>query len=189
VALVVPVSTVVVVARASVVVVVAGSTAVVVVGSRVVVGATVVVVGSTVLTGAGCGSVVVGASDGGAVELGSGAVGGAAVGLGVGSEAGATPDGGPGGAVLEVDDSSGAALDGVAEGTRPAVDAATVVSVGRARTTEVAGGAGGTSAAEATTAASTAKVSPNATSMSLMGRRCWARWRGLRVRMGCYRIV
>jgi len=195
---VVPGPTVVVVAaRSGVVVVVAGS--VVVVCSRVVVvGATVVVVGSTVLTGAGCGSVVVGASDGGAVELGSlgsGAVGGAAgagvavVGLGVGGETGATPDGGSGGVVLEVDDSSGAVPDGVAGGTRPAVDAAAVLSVGRARTTVVAGGAGGTSAAEATTAASTAKVSPNATSMSLMGRRCWARWRGVRVRMGCYRIV
>ena len=188
---------VVVAARSGVVVVVAGS--VVVVCSRVVVvGATVVVVGSTVLTGAGCGSVVVGASDGGAVELGSlgsGAVGGAAgagvavVGLGVGGETGATPDGGSGGVVLEVDDSSGAVPDGVAGGTRPAVDAAAVLSVGRARTTVVAGGAGGTSAAEATTAASTAKVSPNATSMSLMGRRCWARWRGVRVRMGCYRMV
>jgi len=146
---VVPGPTVVVVAaRSGVVVVVAGS--VVVVCSRVVVvGATVVVVGSTVLTGAGCGSVVVGASDGGAVELGSlgsGAVGGAAgagvavVGLGVGGETGATPDGGSGGVVLEVDDSSGAVPDGVAGGTRPAVDAAAVLSVGRARTTVVAGG-------------------------------------------------
>jgi hypothetical protein len=157
---------VVVVAARSVVVVV-GSSVVVVVGSRVVVvDATVVVVVSTLLTGAGWGSVVVGAAAGGGpVELGGGSV---AVGRGTARETGATPGDCSGGAVVEaeVDDRSGPVLEGGTEGAGPAVAGAVVGSVGSASTTVGAGGAGGTSAAEATTAASTAKVIPNATSMS-----------------------
>jgi hypothetical protein len=143
------------------VVVVVGSSVVVVVGSRVVVvGAAVVVVGSTVLTGAGWGSVVAGAADGGgAVELG-GAGGAGAVVTQVASDTGATPGGCSGGTAREVDDASARVLDGA----RPMAGAA-VVSPGRAPATVGAGGALGTRAAEATTAASIAKVSPNATSI------------------------
>jgi imidazolonepropionase-like amidohydrolase len=188
-----------VVVGSTVVVVVASSAAVVVVSSTVVVvGSRVVVVGSTVLTGAGWGSVVVGTIDaGGLEELGgsvTGAVGrgasvvggrltgetGAAAGSG-GSEGSAGP--------AVVDGRSGRVLEGVTEGAGPVVAGAAVVSVGRAPATVGAGGAGGTRAAEATIAARTAKVRPKATSMRRRGSRRWARWRGVRVRMGCCRIV
>jgi hypothetical protein len=146
------------------VVVVVGSGVVVVVGSRVVVvGATVVVVGSTVLTGAGWGSVVGATDGGGAVELGGrvgGAVGAGAVVVQVASGTGATP-GGCFGTAREVDDASARVLEGAAG----PVAGAAVVSFGRAPTTLGAGGAVGTRAAEATTAAIIAKVSPNATSI------------------------
>jgi hypothetical protein len=155
----------VVVVDARSVVVVVGSSVVVVVGSTVVVGATVVVVGSTVLTGAGWGSVV-GASDGGGtVELGGRVAGAAgAVVVQAASGAGATPGGRSGGAAREVDDASARVLDAAGDGAGPVAGTA-VVSLGRAPTTVEAGGAMGTRAAEATTAAPIAKVSPNATSI------------------------
>ena len=113
------------------------------------------------------------AAGGGSVELGgpgAGAVGGGsvAVGRGTAGETGPASGGGSGDAVveLEVDDRSGPLLDGATVGAGPAVAGAAVVSAGRAPATEGAGGTGGTRAAEATTAASTAKVSPKATSMS-----------------------
>jgi imidazolonepropionase-like amidohydrolase len=188
-----------VVVGSTVVVVVASSAAVVVVSSTVVVvGSRVVVVGSTVLTGAGWGSVVVGAIDaGGMEELGgsvTGAVGRGAsvVGGRLASETGAAAgrggsEGSAGAAV--VDGRSGRVLEGATEGAGPVVAGAAVVSVGRASATVGAGGAWGTRAAEATIAARTAKVSPKATSMRRRGSRRWARWRGVRVRMGCCRIV
>ena len=135
---------------------------------------------------------------GGLEELGgsvTGAVGRGAsvVGGRLASETGAAADGGGGsggsaGAAV-VDGRSGRVLEGATEGARPVVAGAAVVSVGRARTTVGAGGVWGTRAAEATIAARAAKVSPKATSMRRRGSRRWARWRGVRVRMGCCRIV
>jgi hypothetical protein len=200
-------SVVVVVDSRAIVVVVVGSTVVVVgptvvvvvVGPTVVVGATVVVVGSMVLSGAGWGSVVVGAVDagglgelGGPDGLGAGSAGGeaAVVESRRASEAG-TADGGSAGAppVVDVDDVSARVLEGATEGAGTVVGGAPVVSVGRAPTTVGTGGGVGTRAAEATMAARTAKVSPKATSMRRRGSRCSARWRGVRVGMGCCRIV
>ena len=113
------------------------------------------------------------AAGGGAVELGgpgAGAVGGGsvAVGRGTAGETGPASGGGSGDAVveLEVDDRSGPLLDGATEVAGPAVAGAAAVPVGSASTTVGTDGTWGTRAAEATTAASTAKVSPKATSMS-----------------------
>jgi hypothetical protein len=183
-------STVVVVVASRAAVVVVAST-VVVVGSRVLVGSTVVVVGSTVLSGAGWGSVVVGAAAGGGLEeLGgsvTGAVGRAAAVIGA-RLAGAGADGGGSAGAPVVDGLAGRVLEGASEGAGPVAGAAEV-SVGRAPTPVGAGGVSGTKAAEATIAARTAKLSPKATSMSRRGSRRSARWPGVRGGMGCCRIV
>jgi hypothetical protein len=191
-------STVVVVVASRAAVVVVAPT-VVVVGSRVVVvvGSTVVVVGSIVLSGAGWDSVVVGAAAGGGLEELGGSLT-RAVGRGVAvvaarlpGEAGAAADGGCGGSAGApvVDDLAGRVLEGATEGAGPLVAGAAVLSVGRAPTPVGAGGVWETRAAEATIAARTAKVSPKATSMSRRGSRRSARWRGVRVGMGCCRTV
>ena len=165
---------------------------VVVVGAAVVVVGSTVVVGATELTGAGGGSVVVGAREG----AGGAGVAGGPVGLGmvagvvareaasvVGAWAaraiGDTPGGGSWGTVVLVDDDPGPALEGATDGGS-AGDGGLVVSAGSCWTAEGARGALGTSAADATRAASTANVSPKATSMRRQGSRCSARWRGVR---------
>jgi imidazolonepropionase-like amidohydrolase len=185
---------VVVVVGARVVVVVVGASVVVVVvgrGSMVVVvvvarGSVVVVVGSIVLTGAGGGSVVVGATDAGGGEVGAGWVG-------AGDDAGgraevvgawaAMPTGAGGGSTgVEVeDDPAVLALEGATDSGGPVVAGGPVVSEGTGGAAEGAGGWSGTNAAEATSAARTAKVSPNATSMRRTGSRCSARCRGVRL--------
>jgi hypothetical protein len=188
--------TVVVGASAAVVVVVASN--VVVVGAAVVVVGSTVVVGATELTGAGGGSVVVGAREG----AGGAGVAGGPVGLGtvagvvvrgaasvVGAWAaraiGDAPGGGSWGTVL-VDDDPGPALEEATD-AGAAGDGGLVVSAGSCWTAEGARGVLGTSAADATRAASTAKVSPKATSMRRQGSRCSARWRGVRGGMSCPR--
>jgi hypothetical protein len=189
---VVVVSPAVVVGASAAAVVVVASTVVVVGAAVVVVGSTVVVVGSTVLSGAGAGSVVVGAREG----TGGAGVAGGPEGLGVvagvvGRDAasvvgtwaaraiGDPPGGGSWGTVVLVDDDLGPALEGATSGGS-AGNGGVVVSVGSCWTAEGASGALGTSAADATRAASTAKVSPKATSMRRQGSRCSARWRGFR---------
>jgi hypothetical protein len=179
------------------VVVVVEAVVVVVGSSVVVVGSSVVVVGSTVLSGAGWGSVVVVVGAvvvGGPGELGGGpatGAGGGTRGAGVRlvGETGATWAGGSGVPVPLVDDVAGRVLEAATEGSGPVVDGSPVVSVGRAPTPVEAGGEVGARAAEVTIAASTAKVSPNATSMSRTDSRCSARWRGVRVRIVCCRMV
>jgi hypothetical protein len=180
-----------VVVGASAAVVVVSSTVVVVGATVVVVGTTVVVVGSTVLTGAGAGSVVVGAREGagGAGVAGGpeglGAVAGvvardaaSVVGTWAARAIGDPTGGGSGGTVVLVDDDPGPALEGATSGGSVG-NGGVVVSAGSCRTAE-GSGALGTSAADATRAASTAKVSPKATSMRRQGSRCSARWRGFR---------
>ena len=159
-------------------VVVVGSSVVVVVGGSVVGGgATVVVVGSTELTGAGgsegSGWVVgatVGPGDG--VAEGGGLVppvvpGAAVVGAWTARATGAAPVGSSGVVAAVVDEP---ALDGAAEGGWPVAAVTPVVSVGAGATPVGVGGTDGTRAAEATMAARTAKVSPNATSIRRRGR-------------------
>jgi hypothetical protein len=168
-------------------VVVVGSTVVVVGSTVVVVGSTVVVVGSTVLTGAGCGSVAMGAGGfGGSAAAGRRVVRVVAAGAVVGGpwEAGATgaTPGGDVGAL--VDDIRPVELAGATVGGGPVVDGWPLVSPGRAETTGGTGGPSGTRAADATSAASTAKVRPNATSMRRRCSRCSARWRGFRCGKG-----
>ena len=182
--MVVAASAVVVVVSATVVVV--GSTVVVVGSAVVVVGATVVVVGSTVLTGAGSGSVGLGAVGSG----GPGAASGPGVGLvapGAGGpggwaakRTGATPAGGPWGVVVVGVDGPVLALDGGGARGGSVANEGLAVSAGTPPTAEGGRGSSGTRAAEATIAARTAKVSPKATSMRRQGSRCSARWRGVR---------
>jgi hypothetical protein len=183
---VVPNSTVVVVG--AVLVVVVGATVVVVGGgSVVVVGATVVVVGSTVLTGAGGSGGsgwVVGATvgPGGGVAEGGGLVppvvpGAAVAGVWAARAIGEFP-GGPAGSVAAVVEDP--ALEGATEGGGSVEAGAPVVAVGRGAAAVGVGGTEGTRAAEATIAARTAKVSPNATSIRRRGRWRSARWRGFR---------
>jgi hypothetical protein len=169
-------------------VVVAATVVVVVGGSVVVVGATVVVVGATVVTGAGGvvgAGCVVGASAGVDVGVaeGGGLVapvlpGAAVVGAAAARATGALP--GSSGPVPAVVEEPGP--DGAAEGGRPVAAVTSLLGVASGAAVG-AGGTVGTRAAEATIAASTAKVSPNATSIRRMGRRCSARWRGVRVGM------
>jgi hypothetical protein len=166
------------------VVVVGASAAVVVVGSTVVVvGPTVVVLASKVLAGAGWGSgsvvVLLGAAAGGSVA-------GGRAGRRVASAAVAA---GPWAATTGVDDSRPLALDGATEGAGSVGTGAVVVSSGIAGTADGTSGSSGTRAADATSAARTAKVSPNATSRRRQGRRCSARWRGFRWGMGCCQLV
>jgi hypothetical protein len=194
---VVVVSPAVVVGASAAVVVVAST--VVVVGAAVVVVGSTVVVGATEMTGAGGSSVVVGA----VVGAGGGGVAGGPEGLGVvagvvarGAAAvvgawaaratGDTPAGGSWGTVVLVDDDPGPALEGATDGGS-AGNGKLVVSAGSCWTAEGARGALGTSAADATRAASTANVSPKATSMRRQGSRCSARWRGFRSGMTCPR--
>jgi hypothetical protein len=178
----------VVVVGSRLVVVVGSSVVVVVGGSVVVVGATVVVVGSTVLTGAGGGvgsGWVVGATpgSGGGVAEGGGlapwvAAEAAVVGSWAARATGEVP--GSSGTVPAVVEDP--ALEGAADGGWPVAAVTPMVGVGSGAAAG-SGGVGGTRAAEATIAARTAKVSPNATSIRRRGRRRWARWRGLRVGM------
>jgi hypothetical protein len=192
---VVVVSPAVVVGASAAVVVVVASTVVVVGATVVVVGGSTVVVGATEMSGAGGNSVVVGA----VVGTGGGGVAGGPEGLGVvagvvarGAAAvvGAwaardTPAGGSGGTVVLVDD-PGLALEGATDGGS-AGNGGLVVSAGSCWTAEGARGVLGTSAADATRAASTANVSPKATSMRRQGSWCSARWRGFRGGMTCPR--
>jgi hypothetical protein len=159
---------------------------VVVASSAVVARPLVVVVGSMVLTGAGGGSVVVGATglDGWGVDgcgglvglVGRGFTGRAAVaGPWAPGAVGAIPGGdcGPGSRVKA--DDPVLAL----EGAGPVGRSATVVWGGIGGTPEDLAGSWGTKAVEATIAAATAKVSPKATSIRRQDGRCSARWRGL----------
>jgi hypothetical protein len=146
----------------------------------------VVVVGSTVLTGAGGGSVVVGATglDGWGVDGCGGLVG--LVGLGFAGRAGVAGPWAPGavgaipgagcgpGSMVKADDPVLAL-----EGAGPVGRCTTVVGGGIGGTPEDLAGSSGTKAVEATIAAATAKVSPKATSIRRQGGRCSARWRGL----------
>jgi hypothetical protein len=159
---------------------------VVVASSAVVARPLVVVVGSMVLTGAGGGSVVVGATglDGWGVDGCGGLVG--LVGLGFAGRAavagpwapgavGAIPGGGCGlGSRVKADDPVLAL-----EGAGPVGRSGTVVGGGIGGTPEDLAGSSGTKAVEATIAAATAKVSPKATSIRRQDGRCSARWRGL----------
>jgi len=188
-----------VVVGASAAVVVVASTVVVVGAAVVVVVGSTVVVGATEMSGAGGSSVVVGA----VVGTGGGGVAGGPEGLGVvagvvarGAAAvvgawaaratGDTPAGGSLGTVVLVDDDPGPALEGATAGGS-AGNGGMVVSAGSCWTAEGARGVLGTSAADATRAASTANVSPKATSMRRQGSRCSARWRGFRGGMTCPR--
>jgi hypothetical protein len=179
------------------VVVVGASVAVVVVGSTVVVvGPTVVVVASKVLTGAGWGSgsvvVLLGAAAGGSVaggRVGRRVASGAVAAGPWAATTGAAPGGGAGVVVVVVEDSRTLALDGATEGAGSVGTGAVVVSSGIAGTADGTSGSSGTRAADATSAARTAKVSPNATSRRRQGRRCSARWRGFRWGMGCCQLV
>jgi hypothetical protein len=138
-----------------------------------------------VLTGAG-GSVgsgwVVGATVGSDGEVAEG--GGLASPVVPGAVAGTAATGGPPGssaavpAVVE-----DPAPDGAAEGGWPVAAVTPVVGVVGGAAAVGVDGTEGTRAAEATIAARTAKVSPNATSIRRRGKRCSARWRGLRVGM------
>jgi hypothetical protein len=152
--------------------------------SAVVARPVVVVVGSTVLTGAGGGSVVVGATglDGSGADGGGlvGLVG--LVGLGFAGRAGLAGPRAPGavGAIPGGDCGSGSMVKAddpvlVLEGAGPVGRRGTVVG----GTPKDLAGSSGTKAFEATIAAATAKVSPKATSIRRQGGRCSARWRGL----------
>ena len=158
----------------------------VVASSAVVARPVVVVVGSTVLTGAGGGSVVVGATglDGWGVDGCGGLVG--LVGLGFAGRAGVAGPWAPGavgaipgagcgpGSMVKADDPVLAL-----EGAGPVGRSGTVVGGGIGGTPEDLAGSSGTKAVEATIAAATAKVSPKATSIRRQDGRCSARWRGL----------
>jgi hypothetical protein len=95
-----------------------------------------------------------------------------------------------GGSVVEEEELwSSRELGGVVEGNDPVGAVAWVVGLEVAETTGGTRGCSGTRAADATSAASTAKVRPNATSIRRMGRRCSARWRGDRFAMGYCQLV
>ena len=152
----------------------------------------VVVVGSTVLTGAGGGSVVVGATglDGSGADGSGGLVGLVGlvgrVGRGFAGRAamadpwapgtvGAIPGAGCGPGSMVTDDDPVLAL----EDAGPFGRRETVVGGGNGGTPEDLAGSSGMNTVEATIAAATAKVSPKATSIRRQGGRCSARWRGL----------
>jgi hypothetical protein len=162
---------------------------VVVASSAVVARPLVVVVGSTVLTGAGGGSVVVGATglDGWGVDGCGGLVGLVGlVGLGFAGRAGVVRPWAPGavGAIPGGDCGLGSMVKAddpvlALEGAEPVGRSGTVVWGGIGGTPEDLAGSSGTKAVEATIAAATAKVSPKATSIRRQDGRCSARWRGL----------
>src|SRR4030095_10830699 len=115
--------------------------------------------------------------------------GGAVVGAWAARAIGATLGGGSGGAGGAVVEEGPTVL--ALEGATAGGSVATGGSVGSAGMAVAAGGScgwEGTKAAEATIAASTEKVSPNATSMRRRGRRCSARWRGARLDMRLLRV-
>src|SRR5215211_71727 len=141
----------------------------------------VVVVSPAVGVG-GPGGRGVGGGGAGVVARGAAAV----VGAWAARATGDTPAGGSLGTVVLVDDDPGPALEGATAGGS-AGNGGMVVSAGSCWTAEGARGVLGTSAADATRAASTANVSPKATSMRRQGSRCSARWRGFRGGMTCPR--